>query len=68
MVSKKKKEVNPALKYSGMAMQLLILLLLAAWGGQKLDAYFQLENPLITIFFLLAALFAFLYKLVKDLS
>jgi len=68
MDKKPKKEVNPALKYSGMAMQLLILLLLAAWGGQKLDAYFELANPFITILFLLSALFAFLYKLVKDLS
>lgn len=68
MDKKPKKKINAALQYSGMAMQLLILLLLAAWGGQKLDAYFGLENPFITIVFLLSALFAFLYKLVKDLS
>ncbi len=62
------KKYHEALKYSGMAMQLLVLLALAAWAGQKLDAYFELAQPFITIFLLLFALAAFMIKLVKDLS
>lgn len=70
-MAKKKKAVDSAnayLKYSGMAMQLLVLLLLAAWGGQKLDSYFELSQPFITIAFLLGALGAFLFRLVRDVS
>ncbi len=51
-----------------MAMQLLILLCIAAWGGQKLDAYFNLSRPYITILCLLLALAGFLIKLVHDIS
>ena len=49
-----------------MAFQLLAVLLLGVWGGMKLDAYFQLELPLLTITLSFLALFAALYLLIKD--
>ena len=55
---KKEKEsrqenVKPYLKYSGMAFQMIGTLLVAAFVGVKLDAYFATENPWFTIAFLL---------------
>ncbi|TXK37189.1 AtpZ/AtpI family protein [Pontibacter qinzhouensis] len=41
------------MKYSGMAFQMIGTLLVAAFAGIKLDAYFETENPWFTIVFLL---------------
>lgn len=51
-----------------MVTQLLVLLFVLAFIGQKLDQYFSLEMPLITAGLLLVGLTTYLYKIVKDLS
>ncbi|MEO1517297.1 MAG: AtpZ/AtpI family protein [Bacteroidota bacterium] len=56
------------MKYSGMAFQMGAIILLAALAGQKLDAYFQLEKPFITVFLSLLAIFGALYTTLKDLT
>jgi len=59
---------NQYLKYSGMALQLFVLLGVGAWIGQKLDAKFMTKDPYFTIAFILIFMTAFFYKLVKDLN
>lgn len=56
------------IKYSSFALQFFLLIVVAALIGQKLDAYFELEKPLLTV--LLVVLFsgAYMYKLIRDLS
>lgn len=54
-------------KYSGMAFQMGIIILVGTLVGKKLDAYFQLERPYLTIFFALLSIFAALYLVLKDL-
>jgi hypothetical protein len=62
------KNVNDYLKYSGMALQFFLLIALAAWAGQKLDAHFNTSKPLITIFLILFFAAAYFIKLYRDLT
>ncbi len=59
---------NQYLKYSGMVIQLFVLLGIGAWLGQYLDAKLNMPDPYLTIFFILLFTAGFFYKLVKDLS
>jgi len=64
----KNKSSNKALKYSGMAIQMAVLLAFAVIIGRKLDAWLGNEKPYIMLAFLVLALIAYLYKMIKDLS
>ena len=59
---------NAILKYSGLAFQMIALVLIFTYGGYKLDQYLGLKIPVFTIVFILAALFGYLYKLMRDLK
>ena len=65
---KKDKGYVAFLRYSGMAMQMFVLIGLAAWGGQKLDAYFNTPKPFITIFLILFFTSGYFYKMYRDLT
>jgi len=54
-------------KYSGMAIQMGLIILIGALIGKKLDAYFQLERPYLTVVFSLLSISAALYLVLKDL-
>ena len=55
------------MKYAGMAFQFFVLIFLAAFIGQKLDAHFETSKPFITIFFIIFFTTGYFYKLYKDL-
>ncbi|MCP3929030.1 MAG: AtpZ/AtpI family protein [Bacteroidetes bacterium] len=55
------------MKYSGMAIQMGIIILIGALVGKKLDSYFQLERPYLTVLMSLLSIFAALYLTLKDL-
>ncbi len=55
-------------KYSGMAFQMGLIILVGTFLGKKLDEYFQLERPYLTVLFALLSIFAALYLVLKDLS
>jgi hypothetical protein len=61
------KTINGYLKYSNMAFQLTGLILLSFWGGLKIDKYFKLPYPFITMILILAVFSGFMYKLYKEL-
>ncbi|MCC9168450.1 AtpZ/AtpI family protein [Pontibacter harenae] len=50
--------IKPYLKYSGMAFQMVGVLVLAAFAGIKLDDYFNTTVPWFTIILLLLAVIA----------
>jgi membrane protein DedA with SNARE-associated domain len=64
----KPSQSNQYLKYSGMALQLFVLLAIGAWGGQKLDEMLKTSQPYFTIALILLFTTGFFYKLVKDLN
>ena len=63
-----KKEVNPYLKYSGLAFEMLAVIGISVFVGNKLDQYFNNETPWITLIMVFVFLGGYLYKLVVDLS
>jgi F0F1-type ATP synthase assembly protein I len=62
------RQVNLYLKYSGMALQLFVLLGVGAWLGQWLDKKLATPQPYFTIILILLFMGGFFYRLVKDLS
>ena len=63
-----KKGINPALKYSGMAVQMAALVGLGIWIGGKLDEYMGNEKPYFTLLLSVLFLGAILYSIVRDVS
>lgn len=55
------------LKYSGMAIQMGIIILAGALAGQWLDGRFETERPYFTVLLSLLSIFAALYITLKDL-
>ena len=51
-----------------MAIQLLVLLGIAAWLGQKIDKKLSTSSPYFTILLILLFMAGFFYSLVKDLN
>jgi len=58
---------SPFLKYSSLAIQMGAIIGLSAWGGQKLDAYYNNSKPLITVALSLAGIGASLYLVFRDM-
>jgi ATP synthase protein I len=65
---KKQKPTNDFLKYSGLGMQLLAGIGLAAWLGYKLDQYFQFKFPLFLLGFVLITFAGMMYQLYRSLN
>ncbi|CAN5913763.1 hypothetical protein BH24BAC1_BH24BAC1_03620 [soil metagenome] len=57
-------QLKPYLKYSGMAVQMIVILVLAALGGRKLDAYLGLKHPVTTIVLMLVGVIVSMYLVV----
>lgn len=60
------KQPNLFFKFSGMAIQMGVVIGLSAWGGHKLDAYFQNSKPVLTIVLSLSGIAIALYLVLKD--
>ena len=57
---------NSFFKYGNMALQMGAVIGLSAWGGKKLDIYFQNTKPVYTIVLSLVGIAAALYLTLKD--
>ena len=62
-----RKQANVYAKYSGMAIQMGVIIVIGAFAGQYLDKYLNLEKPLMTIIGSLFGVFIALYLSLKDL-
>ena len=70
---KKKNPKSPANKglkdfgrYSGIAFQMIGIILITTWGGIKLDKLAGTKTPVFTIILSLLGVFAAIYTAVKD--
>lgn len=67
---KRKKPLNKGLenftRYSGLAFQMIGIILLATFGGVKLDKMTTWETPVFTIILSLLGVFAAIYISIKD--
>ena len=56
------KKINNYIKYSGIGMQMFVIIGFGCYGGFKLNAYLELDKPYITaIVSLLSILLAMIY-------
>jgi len=53
-------------KYSGIAFQMIGIILISVWGGIKLDKLTGWHTPVFTIVLSLLGVFAAIYTAVKD--
>lgn len=53
-------------RYSGLAFQMVAIILITTFGGKKLDEMLGLEKPVFTIILSLLGVFAAIYSSVKD--
>jgi len=53
-------------KYSGLAFQMIAIILITVWAGTKLDKLFLMETPVFTIILSLLGVAAAIYTAVKD--
>jgi len=66
-VSKTPKPLNDYLRYSGLGIQLIVLLLAGMWLGDWVDGKAANSKPWFTILFTLLGLGGGLYQLLRDL-
>jgi F0F1-type ATP synthase assembly protein I len=64
---KSKNSLNNYIKYSNMAIQMAVIIVIGVFGGIKLDKLLKLNFPLFTVIFSLLSVFFAIYLSVKDL-
>lgn len=65
--SNPKQQLNNYGKYSGMAVQMVVIIMGGVFGGYYLDNYLQFKFPLFTVVFSLLSVVLAIYFVVKDL-
>ncbi|HRS54527.1 MAG TPA: AtpZ/AtpI family protein [Bacteroidales bacterium] len=70
-MSPQKQQQKPPLRnyayYSGIGIQMGVIIFLGVWGGQKLDAIMSIANfPLFTILLSFVSVFMAIYIAVRD--
>lgn len=60
-----KKKLEDYAKFSGLAIQMAVLIILAAYGGKWLDEKLENETPGWTITLILFAIFVSLYQVIR---
>ncbi len=61
----KKPELLNAVKYTNIAIQMAVIIVLGTYAGVSLDAYFECK-PVFTVILSLFAVFAAIYVVIKD--
>jgi len=64
--SSKNRSLTSYAKYSSMAIQMILILLLGAFGGKALDSFFQFKFPVFTLGLLLLALITVIYLIIRS--
>lgn len=60
------KGIKDFARYSGIAFQMVGIILITVWGGKKLDELTGFQTPVFTIILSLIGVFAAIYTAVKD--
>jgi len=60
------KGIKDFARYSGMAFQMIGIILVTTWGGVKLDELAGLKTPIFTIVLSLLGVFAALYTVLRE--
>ena len=63
---KQKPPLNNYVKYSSLAIQMAVLIVVFVWGGRKLDTLLSLKFPIFTLTLSLFGVFLAIYLAIKD--
>jgi hypothetical protein len=63
----KKKQLNNYAKYSSMAFQMMIIIIIGSLGGLKLDKWIGTEFPFFTLILSLVSVAIAIYMAIKDI-
>ncbi len=66
--SKRRKNANIALRYSGMAFQMAVIMIAGIYLGKYLDRYFENETSILTALCALLSVGVALYLTLKDVK
>jgi len=64
---KKKKSLDSYARYSSIAFQMLIIILIGVFGGIKLDGWLKLTVPVFTIILSILSVILAIYTVTRDL-
>jgi F0F1-type ATP synthase assembly protein I len=64
---KKKKSLDNYARYSSIAFQMLLVILIGVFGGIKIDAWLQLRFPVFTVILTTLAVLLSIYTVTRDL-
>jgi hypothetical protein len=64
--NEKQKPLNAYAKYSGLAIQMALIIGGGCYGGYKLDEYYHNETPIFTIILSLSSIAISMYLVLKD--
>ncbi|MCU0370886.1 MAG: AtpZ/AtpI family protein [Bacteroidales bacterium] len=64
---KKKKSLDNYTRYSNIAFQMLVIILIGVFGGIKLDEWLNLTIPVFTIILSILAVILSIYTVTRDL-
>jgi MFS-type transporter involved in bile tolerance (Atg22 family) len=57
---------NNIIRYSNIALQMIVIIVLGTFGGKYLDKYLQLKFPVFTLIGVLLSIFIALYTTIKE--
>lgn len=63
---KKDNNLKNYLKFSGIAMQMAITIIIAAYLGRWIDEKLQLKHQIFTIVLILIAIFSSLFQIIRE--
>jgi F0F1-type ATP synthase assembly protein I len=66
-IEKKKKSLDNYTRYSSIAFQMLIIIVIGVFGGVKLDQWIGLTVPVFTIVLSILAVILAIYTVTRDL-
>ncbi len=64
---KNKERLNSYVKYSGIAFQMIAIILIGVFGGMKIDKWLKTEKPVFTALLSVLAVILAIYYSIKDL-
>ncbi len=65
--NQKRKQLDSYAKFSSIAFQMLVIILIGVFGGVKLDEWLELKFPVFTVILSLLSVILAIYTVVKDL-
>jgi F0F1-type ATP synthase assembly protein I len=66
-IKKKKKSLDNYVRYSNIAFQMLIIILIGVFGGIMLDKWIKLQFPVFTIILSILSVILSIYTVTRDL-